>query len=226
MGVLKAGSDRITNRVLQWITWADKDYLAARRLLLGGLLPQGAGLCNTAIEKYLKTIILIGGFGHLVGHDVPILYAKLTDNGIDLHLNCEFLGLLTKAYELRYPDTLQPGYNIHLSQAKVITELDHSVHAIRRGFDFDSITGRKRETWLDTLVKKGDETLMSYNAVYGGLEREAIFREKTLCYELRVMNDYTIMEAEYHTDQVKDDGKFNEPALVPGTTPSAHPPMP
>lgn len=31
-------------KVLHWLTWADSDYLAARRLFLDGLLVQGASL--------------------------------------------------------------------------------------------------------------------------------------------------------------------------------------
>jgi hypothetical protein len=31
-------------KVLHWLTWADSDYLAARKLLLDGLLVQGASL--------------------------------------------------------------------------------------------------------------------------------------------------------------------------------------
>src|SRR4051794_26397796 len=48
-------------RILLWLGWADKDYVAARRLLLNAYLAQGAALGNTALEKYLKTLFMILG---------------------------------------------------------------------------------------------------------------------------------------------------------------------
>lgn len=49
--------------VLQWVTWADQDYVAARALLLSGLLVQGSAFSNTAIEKYFK--------GYVSGQRLP-----------------------------------------------------------------------------------------------------------------------------------------------------------
>src|ERR1700690_1905024 len=43
-------------QIFHWLKWADSDYLAARILLLGRLVVNGAALANTAIEKYLKAL--------------------------------------------------------------------------------------------------------------------------------------------------------------------------
>ncbi|HUX65780.1 MAG TPA: hypothetical protein VMV42_01405 [archaeon] len=43
--------------VLEWLSWADNDYIAARLLLRRRLLSQGAALANTALEKYFKALV-------------------------------------------------------------------------------------------------------------------------------------------------------------------------
>src|SRR5258708_7058205 len=99
----------------QWLRWADQDYLAARNLLLHGLIVQGCGLATTAVEKYLKTVLLMKGIGFPRGnrgHNVVLLYEKLVSAGVGLGLNLEFLTLLVKAYGLRYADDLKTGFNI------------------------------------------------------------------------------------------------------------------
>jgi len=123
----------------QWLRWADQDYLAARTLLLKGLIVQGCGLSNTAIEKYLKTLFVLKGLRvpkGRDGHDVPVLNEGLIGAGVDLALNKEFLKILAKSYRLRYPDDLEVGFNIVLEQTKIIAELDKTVHEIRKGFQF------------------------------------------------------------------------------------------
>jgi HEPN domain-containing protein len=72
------GSERVASatpaeRILLWLGWADKDYVAARRLLLNAYLPQGAALGNTALEKYLKTLLMILGKKVPRSHDVVAL---------------------------------------------------------------------------------------------------------------------------------------------------------
>src|ERR1700675_161412 len=123
---LVSQTGRTAQDAAQWLRWADQDYLAARNLLLHGLVVQGCGPATTAIEKYLKTVLLMKSIGFPRGnrgHNVVLLYEKLMSAGLDLGLNLGFLALLVKAYGLRYPDDLKPGFNIVLEQTKIIAEL-------------------------------------------------------------------------------------------------------
>lgn len=55
-------------QINEFLDVAYKDYVAARVLLLADLLPQGAVLASTAIEKYIKAILAFRGnvsHGHL-----------------------------------------------------------------------------------------------------------------------------------------------------------------
>jgi hypothetical protein len=216
MGILKAALSE-TARIVEWLTWADKDYVSARPLLLADLLIQGAVLSNTAIEKYFKTICFMGKVTFPKAcHDIPKLYEILVSRRIDLGLNQEYLGLLSKVYELRYPDNLDSGYNISLSQAKLITELDSTVFKIRKGFGFKGASGEKVGTYFDHLLELQNKILLDCNCSFGVAAREDIFKEKNSCYELRVLDNGTIMEAEYRTTGVKDDGVFDVVGLKPG----------
>lgn len=217
MGMVTAGSADKTTQVLQWLGWAHKDYFAARILLLEGHLVQHIVLSSTSIEKYLKTVSFIS---HLKFprscHDVLRLVAVLESKGIKLNLKADYLSLLKKSYELRYPDNLMPGYNICLSQAKLLTELDHSVFEIRKGFHLTKVTGEDIETRLSQLLKIQDRALMDCNSTFGDVKRDEIFTHKNKLYELRVLPDRTIMEAQYQSTEGKDDGVFDQVALKPG----------
>jgi hypothetical protein len=202
----------------QWLRWADQDYLAARDLLLHELIAQGCGLATTAIEKYLKTVLLMKSIGFPRGnrgHNVVLLYEKLVSSGIELGLNLEFLTLLVKAYGLRYPDDLKPGFNIVLEQTKVIAELDTTVHKIRKGFQFKQQNGNRPMT-LEALVEAKNEQLLDRNCVIGSTSRRDLFLGPTHVYELRVLPNGAALEATYETQGIADDGKFDAEALRPG----------
>jgi HEPN domain-containing protein len=94
---IKPGSVLLFNsaeKIVDWINWADTDYIAARQLLLGNLLVPGAALSNTAIEKYFKTILLIKKVPNRKVHHIPKLFQLLKRNGIILNLNEDYLDLL------------------------------------------------------------------------------------------------------------------------------------
>ncbi len=120
---------------LMWITWANTDYRAARLLLLNDMTVQGTALANTAVEKYLKAVFAHVGLPIPRQHHVDKLYERIhAIPKSELSLNMGFLQLLRKAYKLRYFDDLPEGFNIALSQAKILAQLDRSVLAITNRF--------------------------------------------------------------------------------------------
>ena len=201
----------------QWVRWADQDYVSARSLLLNARLVQGAGLSNTAVEKYLKAVLALKGLGFArgaSGHDVDQLYGKLDVGGMDLGIDTGFLKLLVKAYRLRYPDDLEPGFNVVLPQMTILAELDATVHNIRKGFHFDSGRG-PRDLTLEALTKEKCEHLLKFNCVFGSAARGDLFAGATHVYAIRVLDDSAIMEVEYEAQAV-DDRNFDREALKPG----------
>jgi HEPN domain-containing protein len=203
--------------VAQWVGWADDEYVAARHLLLADFLIQGSGLANTAIEKYLKALFPILGLKNPWGHEIDKLYAKVKQAGLTRQINEEYLSLLTKSYRLRYFDNLPVGFNIHLNRTKLLVELDHTVYEVRKGFTFKKADGNKVVLRLENYLEKKDPNLLSKNCYFGCYNRADLFKEESSCYELRVL-EQRIFEAFYATKEIRDDGKFNEEGLKPGTT--------
>jgi HEPN domain-containing protein len=204
-------------KVLQWLSWADQDYVAARGLLLSGSLVQGGAFSTTTIEKYLKAILTLRSSKIPRNHDVVKLYEQAKGVGRIPPLNESYLRTLVKAYELRYPDDLKEGFNISLTQNQLLAELDASVYAIRKPFEFQKADGRAVETRLDSLLKVGDSRVTDRNAAFTRFDRVTLFAGESDCYELRVLSGGEIIEADYRA-QVSDSGNFDAEGLKPAKT--------
>lgn len=198
--------------IIDWLSWADKDYVAARRLLLDGLLVQGASLANTAIEKYLKALIVCQGKTVKHGHDPLTIYMQMKANST-LQLDEEFLALLAKAYKMRYPDDLEAGYNIALSQALILDALDQSVNLITGRIVLARLDGRTVARVLDNLIDQKDPRVIVNNTALGTVTKDTLLNQPSLFYECRVMQNHTYMEAEYSAARIED-CKFGREALV------------
>ena len=204
-------------KVVTWLGWADKDYVASRRLLLKAYLPQGAALANTALEKYFKTLLLLAGEKVPKVHDISALHEQLITVFPKLpEVNRTYLALLGKAYELRYPDALKPGFSVSLSQAKTLTELDRTVYQIRRGFKFNRSSGRAVELWMDARIAEGAPDLIEANCYFGNADRPKVFEQFPHYYEMRVVSEDDILEVYYEAVAAPDDGLFPLEGLIPG----------
>jgi hypothetical protein len=202
----------------RWLSWADQDYIAARVLLLKRLIVQGSGLSNTAIEKYLKTALILRGIPFprgRYGHDVVLLNESLIRADVDLKLNAQYLNILTKSYRLRYPDDLEAGFNVVLEQVKMLTELDSAERRIRKGFEFKE-GDRRQQMRVDFLLEQKAPELLERNCAFGECSRVGLFSESSQTYELRILPEGVPLEAIYETDTIKDDGRFDLEALKPG----------
>lgn len=202
---------------LQWVNWADNDYIAARQLLLADALVQGSGLSCTAIEKYFKALFVLlnieipKGFK---GHNICALYEEIKKKDIKRNISEDYLILLFKSYKLRYPDNLESGYNIALNRTKLLIGLDQTIYEIRKGFDYKS-NNKKIITKFDDLIEEGSSNLLNKNCYFGNYDRATLFKESCYCYELRVLKQDVILEASYLADGIDDDKKFNSEGLKP-----------
>jgi HEPN domain-containing protein len=198
-----------------WVGWADQDYIAARILLLRGLVVQGATMANTAIEKYLKAVCALSGIPYEgVGHDVSKLSGLLYRQDIKLELNAKFLRYLNKSYKLRYPDDLGPGFNIALNSTATLVEMDLTVQGIRRGFGFQK-DGKSVRTKLDGMKETHSADLLTNNCAIGGANKEQLFAQPSWAYDLRVLDNRVILEGSYGVEKLLDDDNFERAGLTP-----------
>lgn len=189
-------------KVLHWLTWADSDYLATRKLLLDGLLVQGASLANTSIEKYLKALLVLQNKKIVRGHNPLAIYEEVK-KGSTLQLDETFLGLLEKAYATRYPDDLEEGYNIVLSQALLLDALDQSAKSITDRIAMKKNSGETAKRKLDLLIEQRNWQLFSMNTALGTITKDALLIQPSLVFECRFLYG-NYLGAEYVTDQIED----------------------
>lgn len=206
-------------KTLQWLAWADEDYLAARSLLLSDSVVQGAGFSTTAVEKYLKAIQTLRGMRPQHTHDVVRLYERTKNAGDIPRLNESYLRALVKAYKMRYPDDLGIGFNLSVAQVQWLAELDASVYALRQPFHFEREDGPRVVTQFDVLLKNRDARLTDRNAAFGFCKRQDLFASPSRCVEFRVLGKDSMMYVTYQAN-VPDSSNFDVEALKPGSAPS------
>jgi HEPN domain-containing protein len=210
-GSLHTVSGDQARTILHWLTWADNDYLAARRLLLDGLLVQGASLANTAIEKYLKALVVFQSKAAVRGHNPLGIYKRVRKNS-SLQLNESFLCLLEKSYKMRYPDDLDDGYNIVLSQALILDALDQSVKSITDRIAMKNARGEPIKRQIHLLIERGDPRIVSLNTALGTTTKETLLSQPSRVFECRFLsNNY--LGAEYLTEGIVDTD-FGKDAFV------------
>jgi len=129
------------------MTWAEKqsigsslvdlgyrDYIAARFLLNNDFIVQGLTLASTAVEKYLKALIVLTLKGKERYNYHFDRLSKLTEilekNYYDVTKKFDpfFLSILEEAYKIRYYDTLKGPVKIGFYLNQFIGELDSTIH--------------------------------------------------------------------------------------------------
>jgi hypothetical protein len=111
-----------------------RDYIAARFLLNNEFIIQGLTLASTAVEKYLKALIVFTSkkkerynyhFDNLMK-----LKTILAKNGQDVTTKFDpaFLSILEKSYKIRYYDRLKKPIQIGFFLNQFIGELDSTIH--------------------------------------------------------------------------------------------------
>lgn len=111
-----------------------RDYIAARVLLNSKLIIQGLTLASTAVEKYLKAIIVLTlkekeRFNYHFDR-IEKLQDILDRNHHDVtkKLDPVFLSILEKAFKIRYYDNLKGPVTIGLYLNQFIGELDQTIY--------------------------------------------------------------------------------------------------
>jgi len=215
MAVIEASDKKKCTDTLRWLAWADEDYVAARTLLLDGLVVQGAALANTAVEKYLKGVCELSNISFRgLGHDVSRLNDLLNGHGVTLGLNADFLEFLHKAYQLRYPDDLAPGFNMALNSAATLVETDLTVQRIRKGFTIKQ-NGKVVQTRFDMLLREGAAALVAKNCAMDSDARARLFSEPSWSYEIRVLENEVVLQARYQTEALREINHFRCSGLAP-----------
>lgn len=198
---------------------AFEDYIAARLLLINGLLPQGCIMANTSIEKYFKGLLISQGVIAPKHHDIS---AQTFKNSIknkfkkiyDI-INWEFIEFLAKSYKIRYLDSLEQGYNIAIIRAKTLAELDYIVCFVEENFQIIYPKFTERDNKYRHLINEKDPKLLNYNFHLLKYDKNKFIQQVDDVFEFRKMTNGEVLEIRYRTDKIINDGKFLYEAIKP-----------
>lgn len=196
-------------QVQTFISDSMNDYVAARVLLLSGLLQQGAILGSTSIEKACKAILAFHGNesrGHLKKAHWNAV--KNFDKNLWAQLKQDFLELNREAYFLRYTDDLPIDFNIVIAQREYLAELDHTIISLVQGFGFQNeVDGQG--TKFTQLLTSGDHRLLADNHVLTLIPKsEFIYSLPQQIYEMRYVPLLGPVETSYFSNKPAKQASF------------------
>lgn len=169
---------------------AYRDYIAARFLLNSDFVIQGLTLASTALEKYLKSIIVLiaqkkerynvhfDNFEKLEG----ILYkydCHITDN-----FDKVFIGVLRKAYKIRYYDNLNEPIAIGIFLNQFIAELDATVHLLETFIAEKHFASKLTAYWR--AIEKEDLNLFENNFIFLQQEKQLFMEKPGLAFSIYI----------------------------------------
>lgn len=156
-----------------------RDYIAARFLLNNHFVIQGLTLASTAVEKYLKSLIVLTSkeevkyYYHL--DNLKKLKNILSKNNIDITNKFDpvFLNVLEKAFKIRYYDKINEPITIAIFINQFIGELDYTIDFMETFV----LNTQNSITPYRTAIKEKDRHLYKNNYILNK-ENKKDFMEK------------------------------------------------
>ena len=159
-----------------------RDYLAARLLLNNHLIIQGLTLASTAVEKYLKAIIVFNleqkekYHFHLDRFEsIKKLLVKV-NNDITEEFDPVFLDILQNAFRIRYYDGIKEPIFMGFYVNQFIGELDYTIDFLEK-FISNTQSGGKSISKYFRSIKNNDSKLYENNFILSN-ENKKDFMEK------------------------------------------------
>ena len=190
---------------------AFEDYLAARRLLLDKYCFPGITLASTAVEKYLKSILILKGkknYNHL--DKLSKFYSQLTSVGIDTEMLDErFMNLLSRAYSLRYFDKIESTDSFGFFINQVLAELDWTVNLLARMTTKIDTSGNIAPTLYQTSMNNKDHPMHINNFISMGIQKKEFMEKPSDGYAIHVKGNGEIYTLEVKQVISKYQGQIN-----------------
>lgn len=183
---------------------AHQDYLASRFLLCNGFLAQGASLAATAVEKYLKAVLVLKGF-FTKKHLESALIKALQDHHPSLYqaIDQDFIKFLKRSFKLRYATVEGEGFGIVINQHRTLLALDQTIVLIDSGF---SRSGSG--TPLQQGLAAKDSTLMDRNVPLGAMSLQDLAQLRNQVQEVLVGKKFQTISANYETEGLNITGSM------------------
>lgn len=169
---------------------AYRDYIAARFLLNNELVIQGLTLASTAVEKYLKSIIVFHSTENKNYHyhfdrldklkNVLSNIYNLTDK-----FDPVFLSILEKAYRIRYYDRLNDAIFIGIYLNQFLGELDASIHDLER-FIMKTQNANNKFTNYWRAIEKKEQNLFENNYLLNQQDKKVFMETPGYAFSIHI----------------------------------------
>jgi hypothetical protein len=156
------------------------DYIAARHLINSKYILQGVTLASTALEKYLKVILVSKG---KTKKDIGVHLDKI--DKLKKHLDeCytdftnkideRFLQILGKAYKVRYYDDIKDPITIGFFTKQFLCELDYTIALFENVIykDVKDEKGNQILTLYKRNVQERNPDLVLNNYLFSGMTKK------------------------------------------------------
>lgn len=189
-----------------------RDYLAARTLLINGLIYRGVIVSATSIEKLLKVFLVLKNNPKKT-HNVSKLFTEAVkfDSELQNQINNDFIELLSKSYKLRYFDDdifnySKGKFQLTVAQYKTLAELDFTAITLLNSFKVEFM-GQELESEYHENLKENYRLLYDENFVLSKISKKEFVERKQQVYQIRTVQN-GIMERTFYTEDAKEDGIF------------------
>ncbi|WP_289658334.1 hypothetical protein [Flavobacterium panacagri] len=159
-----------------------RDYIAARFLLNNDFIVQGLALASTAVEKYLKAVIVFNlqekewyNYHFDRFEKLKNLLGKV-NRDVTEEFDSLFVAILEKAFKIRYYDKLEKPIYIGFYINQFIGELDYTINYLET-FIFNTQSAGQSMTDYSKAVRNKDSGLYYNNFVLNNKNKKD-FMEK------------------------------------------------
>lgn len=173
------------------IDLAFRDYIGARFLLNNQLIIQGLTLASTAVEKYLKAIIVFKiieteryNYHFDRFEKLKELLFKSEFKIID-DFDPVFLDVLEKAFKIRYYDGLEDEIEIGIYLNQFIGELDTVVNGLETYIVQTQNGGRKFSQYWSAIEKR-DSKLYEENYILNQIDKKKFMEKPGYAFSIHI----------------------------------------
>lgn len=182
--------DKKVNLGYSFVTTGYRDYIASRYLLNNDFFMAGVTLASSALEKYLKGILIIHHLKRKVHLDNLKEIKKALDRvniNIFEELDETFLNILSDAYKLRYYDNLKNALSFGFFANQLLAELDFTINLIDSRLRItNDQTGEIVLTPYRKAVNNNDVKIYLNNYLLNNISKKEFMERSSKVYALHI----------------------------------------
>jgi len=195
-----------------------RDYSAARFLLNNHFIIQGLTLASTAVEKYLKAVIVFNlekreryNYHFDRFEQLKKLLAKVNSD-VTQEFDPVFVSILEKAFKIRYYDKIKEPIFMGFYINQFIGELDYTIDFLEK-FIADTQNGGRSISAYNRAVKDNDPHLYENNFILKNVNKKDFMEKPDIGFSIYIRTGSVVHEEKVvkgGSTRNKYDGQISE----------------